>query len=52
MAQWLRIHLAMQGKQVQSLVKELRSNMPQSNQACTSQLQRPRAAMKDPVRHN
>ena len=51
MAQWLRIHLAMQGKQVQSLVKELRSNMPQSNQACTP-LQRPCVAMKDPVCHN
>ena len=31
--QWLRIHLGMQGTQVQSLVGELRSLMPQSNQA-------------------
>ena len=30
-AQGLRVHLAMQGTQVQSLVGELRSHMPQSN---------------------
>ena len=29
--QWLRIHLAMQGTQVLSLVWELRSHMPWSN---------------------
>ena len=29
--QWLRIHLAMQGTQVQSLVRELRSHMPWDN---------------------
>ena len=29
--QWLRIHLPMQGTQVQSLVWELRSHMPRGN---------------------
>ena len=29
--QWLRIHLAMQGTKVQSLVEELRSHMPQDS---------------------
>ena len=29
--QWLRIHLAMQGVQIQSLARELRSNMLQSS---------------------
>ena len=28
---WLRIHLAMQGTLVQSLVREVRSHMPPSN---------------------
>ena len=31
MVQWLRIHLAMQRKQVQSLVGDLRSHIPWSN---------------------
>ena len=31
MIQWLRICLAMQGTQVQSLVEELRFHVPQSN---------------------
>ena len=30
-AQWLRIHLPMQGKWVPSLVQELESHMPQGN---------------------
>ena len=29
--QWLRIYLVMQGTWVQSLVRELRSHMPQGN---------------------
>ena len=33
--QWLRICLAMQGTQVQSLVREPRSPVPWSNEACT-----------------
>ena len=36
--QWLRIHLQMQGMWVRSLVGELRSYMPQGNQACTLQI--------------
>ena len=32
-AQWLRIHLAVQGTRLQSLIKELRSHTPQSNKA-------------------
>ena len=36
MVQWLSIHPAMQGTWVQALVRDLRSNMPQSNKAlCT-----------------
>ena len=31
LVQWLRIHLAMQGTQVRSLVRELRSHMLRSN---------------------
>ena len=30
-AQWVKVHLAMQGTQVQSLIRELASYMPQSN---------------------
>ena len=41
--QWLRIHHAMQGTQVQSQVKALRSHMPQSNQVQVLQL-RPKVA--------
>ena len=31
LVQWLRFHLLMQGAQVQSLVRELRSHMLQGN---------------------
>ena len=41
MVQWLRIHLAMQGTQVLSLVRELTSHMLQSNKAQAPQLLSP-----------
>ena len=50
--QWLRSHLAMHGTRVWSLVRELRSHVPLSNQAHTPQLERPRATRKDPACHN
>ena len=34
--QWLRLHLPVQGVQVQSLVGELRSHMPQGQKTKTS----------------
>ena len=42
LVQWLRVLLAMQGMQVQSLVGELRSHMLQSNEVHALQL-RPKA---------
>ena len=44
---WLRIYTAMQGTQVQSLVRELRSHVPQSNWASSPQTESPCATMKD-----
>jgi hypothetical protein len=38
MVQWLIIYLAMQGNRFHSLVGELRSHTPQSNEACMLQL--------------
>ena len=35
--QWFRIRLAVQGKQIPSLVQELRSHKPQDNYACALQ---------------
>ena len=49
--QQLRIHLIVQGTRVQSLVKELRSHIPYSNQACVWQIESPCTTMKDPVWH-
>ena len=49
MVQWLRIHLAMKGMQIQSLVGELRSHLPQSNEAHTPQLLSARASTKESV---
>ena len=48
--QWLGIYLAMQGMQVQSLVKELSkmSKMPERSGARVLILERPCAANKDP----
>ena len=40
MTQWLRISFVMQRTQIPSLVWELRSHMPWSNQACLVQLER------------
>ena len=37
MVQWLRISLPMQGTWVRSLVRELRSHMPQDDEACEAQ---------------
>ena len=50
--QWLRIHLAMQGTQVRSPVRELRSHMLQSNKANEPQLESLSATTKDPTCHN
>ena len=50
--QWLRIHLAMQGTQVRSPVRELRSHMRQSNEANEPQLESLSATTKDPKCHN
>ena len=44
--QWLGIHSAMQGTWVQSLVGDLRSYVPWSNQDCEPQLESLRAEMK------
>ena len=52
--QWLRIHLAMQRTQVQSLMGKLTSHMPWSNQAHPPQLEsmrcneHPMCCNKDP----
>jgi len=46
MVQWLRIHLAMQRTQVQSLMGNLTSYMPWSNQAHTPQLESMRCKVK------
>ena len=40
-AQWIGIHLPVQGTQVWSLVRELKSHMSQSNWACVLQLPKP-----------
>ena len=45
MVQWLRISLAVQGVRIQSLVRELRSNMLQSSEAHMPQL------LSEPVSH-
>ena len=42
-AQWLRIHLPMQGTWIQSLLGELRPHMLQGNSVCMPQLESPRA---------
>ena len=47
--QWLRICLAMQGTWVWSLVRELRSHMPRSNEARLSPLESPCATTKKPT---
>ena len=47
MIQWLRIHLAMQGRWVWSLVRELRSHIPQSNRACAPRLLSPHTTTKE-----
>ena len=39
--QWLRIHRAMQGTQVESRVEERRSHIPQSHYACAPDLRNP-----------
>ena len=46
--QWLRICLAMQGTQVQFLIRKLRSHMLQSNLTQALQLEGPRGTMKGP----
>ena len=46
MVQWLRICLPMQGTQVRSLVRELRSHMP------VEQLSPHTAAREEPMCHN
>ena len=45
--QWLRIHLPIQATRVRSLVRELRSHMQRSNEACTLQLLSPRATTRE-----
>ena len=47
MIQWLRICLPMQGTWVWSLVRELRSHMPQGNKACVQQPRSLQAATRD-----
>ena len=49
MVQWLRIRLAMQGTQVWSLVRELRSHMPQRNWAWEPQWESPCITTQDPI---
>ena len=50
--QWLRIHLAMQGTQVQSLVGELRSHMPWSNSAHMPSLSSPHTTTRESAHHS
>jgi len=45
--QWLRIHLAMQGTWVRSLIRELRSHRPQNNEAQLPQLLSPKATITE-----
>ena len=52
LVQWLRISHAMQRTQVRSLIWELRSHMPQSIWAGTSQLGTPCVITEDHTRHN
>ena len=46
MVQWLRTCLAMQGTRVQSLVRELKSHMSQSNYALEQELLSPGAQLE------
>ena len=46
---WLRICLLMQRAWVQSLVRELRSDVPRSNSAHAQQLKKPACCSEDPV---
>ena len=55
--QGLRIHFSMQGTWIQSLLRELRSHMPQNNSACNTTIEAPcsrdHALQQEwPMRHN
>ena len=49
--QWLRIHFPMQGTQVRSLVRELRSYMPWGSKACKPQRLSPLPSSREPTHH-
>ena len=50
-AQWLRIHFAMQGTQVRSLVRELRSYTAWGSKACELQRLSPHTSSREPTCH-
>ena len=49
--QWLRIHFPMQGTQVRSPVRELRSYMPWGSKACEPQRLSPHPSSREPTCH-